>query len=126
MGYKNLLLIDDDEDDQEIFLEALKIISHSVTYLAHSLAQDALKKLISQEIDPDVIFLDLNMPMMNGHQFLIEIKKIEGLKSIPVIMFSTTSHIHTIQISKDLGAHAFITKPRNFEELIKILKPLID
>ena len=126
MGYKNLLLIDDDTDDQEIFLEALKEISHSVHCLVQSAAQEALKKLISKEIHPDVIFLDVNMPIMNGHQFLTEIKKISDLKNIPVIMFSTTSHTHTIQISKELGAHDFITKPSNFDKLVNILKPLID
>lgn len=126
MGYKNILLIDDDEDDQEIFVNALQEISTSVLYSANNDAQQALHDLIAKKINPDVIFLDLNMPIMNGQQFLIEIKKIENLKHIPVIIFSTTSHIPTIQISKELGAHDFITKPNNFDSLINILKPLID
>ena len=126
MGYKKILLIDDDDDDQEIFVKALADISDSVACSVYSNAQKALQDLIEKKINPDVIFLDLNMPIMNGHQFLIEVKKAENLKSIPVIIFSTSSHIHTIELSKELGAHDFITKPNNFDNLITILKPLID
>ncbi|MCW3071296.1 MAG: response regulator receiver protein [Bacteroidetes bacterium] len=126
MGYLNIMLIDDDEDDQEIFLAALDQISTSVHCTAFSAAREALKKLIAGEINPEVIFLDLNMPVMNGQQFLLEIKKTEGLRNIPVIIFSTSSHAGTIELTKELGAYDFITKPNNFEGLINILKPIID
>ena len=126
MKYQNLLLIDDDEDDQEIFLAALNEISASVKCSAFSAAREALSMLISKEINPEVIFLDLNMPVMNGQQFLVEIKKIKELENIPIIIFSTSSHPGTIQLTKELGAADFITKPNNFDGLINILKPIID
>jgi len=126
MGYKNLVLIDDDSDDQEIFIEVLKRLTKSVICTAYNGAREALQSLIAKEIRPDVIFLDLNMPVMSGQQFLIEIKKLENLKDIPVIIFSTSSHTATIQLTKDLGAHDFITKPNNFDDLATLLKPLID
>ena len=126
MGYKNLLLIDDDSDDQEIFLEVLKRLTQPVKCTVYDGAREALQSLISKEIRPDVIFLDLNMPIMSGQQFLVEIKKMEGLKDIPIIIFSTSSHSLTIQLTKELGAHDFITKPNNFNDLTTILKPLID
>ena len=88
-------------------------------------AVEALEKLSSKEIVPDVIFLDLNMPVMGGQQFLMEIKKDENLKDIPVIIFSTASHPSTIQLMKDIGAHDFITKPDNLKVLVNILKPLL-
>jgi CheY-like chemotaxis protein len=71
--------------------------------------QDALKKLSGYH--PDVIFLDLNMPLMNGRQFLEEIKKKDGLSHIPVIILSTSSDKSTIEDTRRLGARDFITKP---------------
>ncbi|PBQ33704.1 response regulator [Sphingobacteriaceae bacterium] len=126
MSYHNLMLIDDDEDDQDIFLAALSEISSTVKCSTFSAARIALNKLISKESHPQVIFLDLNMPIMNGQQFLVEIKKIEGLKEIPIIIFSTSSHPGTIQLTKELGASDFITKPTSFDDLINVLRPIIN
>ena len=125
MLYRNLLLIDDDEDDQHIFMTAAAEVSDNVSCVAFYDARKALRKLESGEITPDVIFLDLNMPMMNGEQFLTEIKKNENLKKIPVIIFSTSSNQNTIEAVKALGASAFITKPSLYDELVDILKPLL-
>jgi CheY-like chemotaxis protein len=124
MLYNHVLLIDDDEDDQEIFLTAMQQVSTSVTCHTSDNASEALNKLNIRQLNPDVIFLDLNMPVMNGQQFLIAIKKISHLKDIPVIIFSTSSHKATIELMKELEAHDFITKPERFDQLITILKPL--
>lgn len=125
MRYRNILLIDDDDEDQEIFLAAVEEVSNLVRCVAFSGATEALIKLIAKDLNPDVIFLDLNMPIMNGQQFLIEIKKNTELKNIPVIIFSTSSHFTTIQLTKKLGASDFITKPAKYDELIKILAAFI-
>lgn len=122
MKYQNLLLVDDDEDDGEIFIAALKAVSGAVAYTVLTDATEALNQLSSKEIIPDVIFLDLNMPVMNGQQFLFEVKKNQRLQNIPVVIFSTTSHFPTIQLIKESGAHDFITKPNNFDELVYVLK----
>lgn len=125
MAYKNILLIDDDEDDREIFQSAVKEISDQVACQTFSNAAEALNQLTLKHIAPELIFLDLNMPVMNGQQFLVEIKKNDYLKDIPIIIFSTSSHPAAIQITKELGAYDFITKPDNFNNLVNILKPLI-
>ena len=125
MAYKNILMIDDDEDDQEIFLAAVKKLSGAVIFNGLFDATEGLKKLNAKEITPDVIFLDLNMPVMNGQQFLKEIKQSEQLGNIPVIIFSTSDHLGTIQLMKEMGAHDFLTKPRSFDILVDILRPLI-
>ncbi|MES2513795.1 MAG: response regulator [Bacteroidota bacterium] len=124
MLFNDLLLIDDDEDDQDIFLTAIQSISTSVKSKIFDNGVEALEQLSAKVIIPDVIFLDLNMPLMNGQQFLVEIKKNSELKHIPVIIFSTSSHHATKQLMKDLGAHDFITKPDRFDELVNLLKPL--
>ena len=125
MRYRNILLIDDDNDDQEIFLTAVEELSCSVNCIALSDASDALRKLSVKAIAPDLIFLDLNMPVMNGQQFLKEIKKNKDLKNIPVIIFSTSSNSGTIKLTKELGATDFITKPNSYDELINTLDPLL-
>lgn len=124
--YKNILLIDDDEEDQEIFKTALSIISETVSCTSFSNAKEALNMLYGHELDPDVIFLDLNMPIMSGQEFLVEVKKSDSVKHIPVIIFSTTSNLATIQLTRELGAADFITKPHRFDALVDILKPIIN
>lgn len=125
MKFKNLLLIDDDEDDQELFIEAAREISSEINITVVPDAAIALEKLTKSQVTADVIFSDLNMPKMNGQQFLLEIKRHPGLKDIPVIIFSTSSHSHTIQLVKDFGAHEFITKPGLFNELVSTLRRLL-
>ncbi len=125
MPYRNILLIDDDEDDQEIFLTALEKFDEGIKCTAIDNARDALQLLNSGKIAPELIFLDMNMPRMNGQQFLVEIKKDDHLSLIPVIILSTSSHMSTIQSAKASGAKEFFTKPDKFEDLIGILKSVL-
>lgn len=125
MSYPNVLLIDDDEDDQDIFVAAVNKLSAGISCTAMGDARQALTKLAAGAVTPDVIFLDLNMPLMNGQQFLMEIKKLEKLKDIAVIIFSTSSNKTTIQLCKELGAADFITKPNTFNELADVLGRLL-
>ncbi len=122
MAQKHILLIDDDEDDQEIFLTALGKVDKNVRCTPIDDAREALEALKKGEISPDLIFLDLNLPVMNGQQFLVEIKKEETLGNIPVLILSTSSHLATIELTKELGAAAFYTKPGNFQDLIAIIR----
>jgi CheY-like chemotaxis protein len=126
MAYKKILLIDDDDDDQEIFLAALSEIDISVKCTIANNGREALEMLNHSTINPDIIFLDLNMPVMNGQQFLLEIKRTKKLKEIPVIILSTTSHKATIELIMDMGAQQFFSKPDSFEDLIDILKSVLN
>lgn len=126
MQYQSILLIDDDIEDQEIFTLALSKVSDTLNCTAFTSAKDALTQLDARNINPDVIFLDLNMPIMTGEEFLKEIKAIDHLKNIPVIIFSTSSNASTILTTKELGANAFITKPNRFDLLVELLKPIIN
>ncbi len=95
MKYEKILLIDDDEDDQEIFLLAMEQVSKDISCLTTNSASSALEKLASKEFTADIIFLDLNMPEMNGQQFLLEIKKNEDLKNHPChYLFNFISYCH--------------------------------
>jgi CheY-like chemotaxis protein len=124
--YTNILLLDDDSDDQELFIEAAKEISGDIHITVLPDASIAIERLINKTVTADLIFSDLNMPRMNGQQFLLEIKKRPELRDIPVIIFSTSSHAHTIQLVKDFGAHDFITKPGLFNELVSTLRKILE
>ena len=120
MAYKKFLQIDDDLDDCELFMEALLAVSTS-SYTAINDPVEAYQKLLMREIQPDVIFLDLNMPVMSGLELLTEIKKQETLQKIPIIIFSTSQLEEIRREAKQLGALDYISKPNNFNDLKQIL-----
>jgi CheY-like chemotaxis protein len=115
------LLIDDDVDDQEIFMLALTQIGDQFNCLAVNNGYEALQQLKKQSILPDYIFLDLNMPRMNGKECLKELKKNDRLTNIPVIIYSTSSSLNDINDTRRLGAADFITKPFSIKDLIDAL-----
>jgi CheY-like chemotaxis protein len=108
---KTCLLIDDDEDDKEIFCLAMAEADPSMRCSIASNGPEALGILLDRSFTPDFIFLDLNMPLMNGKECLREIRRHEHLRHIPVVIFSTSSMQKDIQETKELGASSFITKP---------------
>ncbi len=120
-----LLLIDDDTDDQEIFLSALAFIDNSIRCSLATNGQEGIQQLSAPESMPDLIFLDLNMPVMNGMQFLQELKNSQLTRNIPVIIYSTASDQQTIRQALDLGAFQFYTKPEKFSELVSLLHSLL-
>jgi CheY-like chemotaxis protein len=119
---KVLLLVDDDEDDQHIFQEALKAIDEKIVCYTASDGRDALTKLRDALLIPDVVFLDLNMPVMTGKDCLIALKKDKDLKNIPVIVYSTSSVEKEKTNCLSLGAAHFLSKPTEFNILVTRLK----
>ena len=117
MRYSRILLIDDDEDDQELFTAAVGQVAASVQCTVVESAQKALQMLELGETAVDLIFLDLNMPVMSGQQFLVEKNKRAGLRDIPVIVLSTSSNADIIAKTTALGVKKFVTKPNSFTEL---------
>jgi CheY-like chemotaxis protein len=86
MAARKFLVVDDDCDDTELFAEAIASVDASVSCYNAADGKQALDKLTNKDIErPDLIFLDINMPGMNGWQFLSGLKGNENLKSIPVI-----------------------------------------
>lgn len=117
------LLADDDRDDAELFNEAVGSLDPAVEF-EHVEDGRAVIDFLSDphKRNPDLIFLDLNMPQMSGWQCLAKLKNDIYLQSIPVVMYSTSSHPRDKEIAVELGAHGFITKPTDFKELQRILR----
>ena len=119
MKYKNILQIDDDIEDCEFFEQTLKMVS-TASYTSIQNPRLALHKLISREITPDLIFLDVNMPSMSGPELLLELRKSEHLKNIPVIILSTSplfSHLKCIVSDTE----QYLIKPNTFNELKSLI-----
>jgi len=115
-------LIDDDEDDREIFSLALSTANSSSTYVTATNGEDALRILEEQpDFVPDFIFLDLNMPFMDGRSCLKELRKISKLRDVPIIMFTTSSYSKDIEDTLKLGASHYLIKPTSLNALVAIL-----
>lgn len=124
---KLILLIDDDRDDAELFKDALAEINPSIEFKHYDDAKEGLHQLLhTHQHLPDLIFLDINMPIINGWECLHQFKQAEHLKNIPVIMFTTSSQPREKEIAQDLGAAGFITKPSEFKELKDLLSSAIN
>ena len=118
---KSILLVDDDIDDASIFCEALRVIDQKIVCYCATDGQDALDVLENIQ-RPNIIFLDINMPRMNGWEFLRKMKCIDELKEIPVLVYSTSTQTNDINTALDLGALCFFAKPNKFSELKNILE----
>ena len=118
MPIHRLFIADDDEDDRLFFCEAVKKIEPKTECIIAVNGEDALEKLKATPQLPDYIFLDLNMPRVNGFRCFKEIKQDEHLKDIPVIIFSTTSSQKEKNEMLALGAKRFIVKPTSLNILI--------
>jgi CheY-like chemotaxis protein len=112
----NILFIDDDSDDKDIFFEAINAINPEIECDSATNGEEALQMLESGPSLPHYIFLDINMPVMDGKSFLMAIKKNSRLKSIPVVVYSTTADQKEIKELRLLGAD-YIGKPTSFEVL---------
>jgi CheY-like chemotaxis protein len=115
-------LIDDDIDDQEIFLSVLEQVDPSIQCYTAANGQEAIHKLESEQVKPDLIFLDLNMPLMNGKQFLKACSSLNSCKEIPVIILTTSSDTKSLEETKQLGAKDYITKPDKFSAWGTVIK----
>lgn len=121
MSNKIILLADDDQDDAEMFCEALADIDQNIICHCAENGDEALKMLKNQDKNPGVVFLDLNMPIMNGWECLKQLKLEERYKDIPVIMISTSSHKNDMEAAANLGAVCYFVKPNNFNDLKQML-----
>lgn len=120
----NILLADDDEDDCLFFKDALDELALAVTLKTVNDGEQLMKFLVNNASSglPDVLFLDLNMPRKSGYECLTEMKMIEQLKHLPVIVFSTSFNTDTVDLMYEKGAIHYIQKPGDFDKLKKIIK----
>jgi CheY-like chemotaxis protein len=107
---KSCLLVEDDPEDQEFFVEALLAVSPTTGCYAVANGEEALFTITQEGFVPDYIFTDLNMPRMDGLEFLRILRGIEKFKNIPVIIYSSHYQEKQIEIAKGLRVTAIYSK----------------
>ncbi|BDU26266.1 response regulator [Flavobacterium johnsoniae] len=126
MPYKNILLIDDDSDDTLFFIEALSTLSSEVNCRTMHNPFKAWEELQVLEELPDIIFLDYNMPMISGLEFIKRMQQAERLKHIEVIMLSTPpEQVMLPWLYRNNISVKYISKPAGIQELQEILPGIL-
>ena len=127
-----ILMADDDEDDRLLALDALKegrvlnnlhCVEDGVELLEY-LRREGKFADPATSPRPSLILLDLNMPRMDGREALQHIKADPTLRSIPVVILTTSKEEEDMIRGYDLGAASYITKPVNFEGLVDLMRAI--
>ena len=116
-----IVLAEDDIDDIHLFKLAVEEVLHRIDLIVAENGSRCMNVLDSIASACDIVFLDINMPRKNGLQALEEIRQSENLKNVPVIIFTTSDDIRSIEQTKVLGANIYITKPSFFSSFKKAI-----
>lgn len=120
-----ILCVDDDADDVQVFCDAVKQVNISAKCIVAYNGQQALD-ILQSGLLPDKIFLDINMPILNGFDTLKSIRRDKRFKKIPVIIYSTHIDPKEIGVFKSAGADQLLAKPARFNDLCESLSSIID
>ena len=127
----NILLVEDNPGDRRLTVEALKEakIGNELHAVNDGAAAIAFLRRQGKYVDaprPGLILLDLNLPKMDGREVLKEIKQDPSLKSIPVVILTTSEAEEDIIKTYDSHANCYITKPVDFEQFMKVVRSIQD
>jgi two-component system response regulator len=127
MKYSKIIIADDDIDDRNLIEKGFAELGIKDILWFASDGEDLLRLLNSKKSDvgSSIIFLDLNMPRMDGRQVLKQIKQNNEFKKIPIIIFTTSKSREDVESTYEIGANCFIIKPNTFPNLVKTLKKTI-
>lgn len=125
-GILNILLIEDDAIEVMKFNRVLKTLGLNHKIIEAGNGEEALSVLKEQNIIPDIILLDLNMPKINGIEFLGILKADEVLKYIPSIILSTSNNHRDVLECYRIGIAGYIIKPLKYEDYTDRIKKLLE
>lgn len=121
-----ILLIEDNEGDIVLTLDAFEESKIKTDVSVVKNGEEALDYLFKRgeylnSIKPDLILLDINIPIFNGHEVLKEIKSDSELKKIPVIILTTSSNPKDVNLSYENHCNSYVKKPLDMEEFLKAI-----
>lgn len=114
----NLLLVEDSIEDITLILAVFEEEKIAVNIKVARDGEEAMKLLLESD-QIDLILLDLNLPKKDGREVLLEMKSIPRLRSIPVVILTTSEAEEDILRSYQLQASCYVTKPINFDQFVK-------
>lgn len=121
------LLVDDDPDDIMLLKDAILSINNNIRFAEAMDGREAIKYLKSarqKDELPNLVVLDINMPILNGREVIAMIKEQQELEEIPLVVFSTSSYPGDVTYCKTHGVE-LITKPFGMKLLIEIAERLV-
>jgi len=123
---KTILLVEDNPDDVELTLRALKKNNIANEVIVARDGQEALDFLLGQDGRdlPEVVLLDLKLPKVDGLEVLRRVRDKERTKLLPVVVLTSSNEDRDIVSSYNLGANSYIRKPVDFEQFIEAVKQL--
>ena len=122
-----ILLVEDDDVDAMTTRRALDEVKVTNELIHKVDGEEALEYLMDKSNqEPCVILLDLNMPRKDGREALAEIKADANLRSIPVVILTTSKAEEDILKTYELGVSGYVTKPVTFDRLVEVMKVLGD
>jgi CheY-like chemotaxis protein len=124
---KIVYLADDDEDDRLLFSDAVESIIDECEVTTFVDGEKLIRHLkANPNVIPYIIFIDINMPRMDGFECLKAIKSMDSFKDVPVIMYSTSSSQADIARSRELGANLYVQKPYNYEVMKVLMQQIFE
>ncbi len=125
---QKVLIVDDDADDRNLIKESLDqcVVPVHISELTDGSEVMTFLSNCSTTSRPTLILLDLNMPIMNGFDVLIEIKKNAAYETIPVYVFTTSNSLRDKAHCIQLGAAEVYVKPASYAAWVNVLCPLVD
>lgn len=121
----NIFLVDDDADDRDIFSDAISEVVSGFKLELIVNGEKLISLLESSKPKPDIIFLDLNMPLKNGFECLEEIRQNKKLGALPVVIYSTTANPEQVKNTLTRGANMFWQKPSDYNSIKKMLHKIL-
>ncbi|MBC7522915.1 MAG: response regulator [Flavobacterium sp.] len=124
--FLNILFIEDDTIESMKFNRVIKTLNlpHNIKEVRNG--EEAIEFLKLKQNLPNIIILDLNMPKLNGIEFLIILKKETDLKSIPAIILTTSNNFKDVKQCYEIGIAGYIIKPLKYEDYVYKIKILIE
>lgn len=116
---------DDDQDDREYFETVIESLSNEVELHTHEGGDSLIQALKNPPPSPHVLFLDLNMPGVNGFEVLEYVRSSEIHRKLPIIIFSTSTDEKLIEKTRSMGASYYLPKSNNYSSLKKSLEYIL-
>ena len=123
-----IIIIEDDLDDQDLLASAFEDLDYKNEIIFFGDSEAALNFLVNEDIEPFIIFSDINMPKLSGVELREKVHNNEALriKSIPYLFFTTSAEQKHVIDAYSKSIQGFFVKPASFSELKRILKNIVE